>query len=387
MSLVQRTTKTAFDTNRRIERLIQERDATLAVKWAAMLTKHPERTQVLRGHRMVGGPFGGWFRLDDTAYSADDKALLRQYSGDGGLAKHGARGVGLLQEFYTPVEIARACVALARHYGWGSTGRSDAGKVLEPSCGPGNFLAVLPEAEVDAHELKPVSARVAQILYPNAEVRTGEFECLFVDGKRNHSLKDKLESLPRYSLAIGNPPFGKYFGRCANMGERQYVSAPTLETYFLSRCIDLLEPSGLLVFILPASFLQNSQKLNRIKQSIAEKAALLDAYRLWNGALYHTEELTDICVFQRRPVQHAEVPLSRWMNDGFFQNQPEKVLGSFTGNGGAWGRAEYSGDISLLARIPAVAAETAREALRARLNNRTTGEPPVAFEQAKHANI
>ena len=368
MTLIQRTTKTAFDTNRRIERLIQERDAMLAVKWAAMLAKHPERTQVLRGHRMVGGPFGRWFRLDDTAFSADDKALLRQYNGDGGLAKHGARGVGLLQEFYTPVEIARACVALARRYGW------EGGRVLEPSCGPGNFLAALPEGEVDAHELNPVSARVAQILYPNAEVRAGEFECLFVDQKRNRSLKDKLEGLPRYSLVIGNPPFGKYFGRCANMGERQYVGAPSLDTYFLSRSLDLLEPTGLLVFILPASFLQNGQKLNRIKQKIALKAALLDAYRLWNSALYHTEELTDICVFQRRPVQHPEVPLSQWMNDAFLQQQPQKVLGSFTGNGGAWGRAEYSGDIRLLARIPAFAAETAREALRARILARTSSQ-------------
>lgn len=379
MANLQRANRAAFTTNRQIETLLREKDATLAVKWAAMVAKHPERTQVLRGHRMVGGPFGGWFRLDDTAYSADDKALLRQYSGDGGLAKHGASGVGLLQEFYTPVAVAEACVALAMHYGWNSNlGHHDAGRVLEPSCGPGNFLAALPGVEADAFELNPVSARVAQILYPNASLTTGEFECHFIDKAKNRSVGDKLDSYPKYDLAIGNPPFGNYFGRCANMGELKHTGAPTLETYFLSRCLDLLKPSGLLVFILPASFMQNGKKLAAIKERIAAKAGLLDAWRLWNGALYHTEELTDICVFQRLPLTHSPIPLPEWSHDRLFQQRPDRILGSYTGNGGAWGRAEYSGSVADLARLhSALAGDAAAAAAKLRLRLRLRARQPV----------
>lgn len=353
-----RATSRAQQLNERVKALLTERDQVLDARWQELLETRPRSAFIRRGHRYLQKrPGKDWLlRLDDTVYSEEDKALLRQYSGSGGLGRYGASGVGLLQEFYTPLAICRACLALARHYGWQGDG-----PVLEPSAGVGHFLALLGPIEIDAFELNPTSARILQVLYPTAQVRQGEFECYFISDARR-SVGPDLDRYPRYTLAVGNPPFGTYFGRCSAMGERAYAQAPTLETYFVFRSLDLLEPGGLLVFVLPASFLQNSGKLTRIKQRLQAKAVLLDAWRLWNGALYHTEELTDLVVLRRTegltPEQlqrlmehHTPAGPEAWLADGWFQAHPERILGTYQGRKGTWRRPVYRGDESRLEHL------------------------------------
>lgn len=229
----------------------------------------------------------------NSAYSLEEINFINQYTGSGGLKKKGATGTGLLYEYYTPETIVQKMWGLAEKYGYQS-GNS----VLEPSCGIGRFLKYIhPDAIVDAFEISPVSARIAQLSYPAFSVYQKSFETLFFDG--NKHLKDNYSG-PKYHLVIGNPPYGDFTGKYAGMGEKKHTGASEYDHYFILRGLDLLKPGGLLIFIIPSAFLQNGSAYNAIKRKITSKAELIDAYRLPSGMFDTTDIGTDIVVFKRK---------------------------------------------------------------------------------------
>ena len=225
-------------------------------------------------------------------YGDEERNYLRQYTGSGGLLKQGAADRGALYEYYTPDEVVKKMWDIAYHFGY------NGGKVCEPSVGTGNFLKYAPKnATVIGFETNHYSARIAQILFPQAHIYEKAFETLFFAG--NVHLKDKFEN-PGYSLVIGNPPYGEFTGKYAGMGEKQHTSATEYDQYFIVRGLDVLEPGGLLVLLIPSAFMTNGSKYQKVKEKIAAKAELLDCYRL-PGRIFETTDIgTDILVLKRK---------------------------------------------------------------------------------------
>ena len=228
---------------------------------------------------------------ENHVYTEEDKNYLKQYTGGGGLIKQGAKGKGILYEYFTPDAIVQKMWGLAIKYGYKD------GDVLEPACGIGNFIKYTPEnAKVVGHEINPYSNRIAEILFPHATIYQQPFETLFFAG--NVHLKDDFGDT-RYDLVIGNPPYGEFSGKWAGMGEKKWTKATEYDQYFITRGLDLLRENGLLIFIVPSSFLNNGAKYNKLKENIAAKADLIDAYRLPERVFKTTDIGTDIVVFKK----------------------------------------------------------------------------------------
>ena len=217
-----------------------------------------------------------------------ERELLISYEGIGGLAKEGVRGQGILSEFYTPDAIIQKMWGLAYKHGF-----TDSGKVLEPSCGTGRFFKYHNPALIDAFEIDPIAYKIAKLLYPTANITLGSFETKF--------FRDNFH-LPRtkgdYDLVIGNPPYESFVSQYSPK-EKTVTQAVTFDQYFITRGLDLLKIGGLMVFIIPSSFMRNDNKYNKIKEEIYAKAELIEAYRLPNNVFPNTYIGTDILVFRK----------------------------------------------------------------------------------------
>lgn len=228
---------------------------------------------------------------EGSHFNEEEKNYIRQYTGSGGLIKEGAAGRGVLYEYYTPEIVVQKMWDMAKHFGY------DGGSILEPSVGTGNFLKYAPKgATIFGYETNHYSARITQILYPHAQIHEKAFETLFFAG--NVHLKDKFQN-PGHSLAIGNPPYGEFTGRYAGMGEKQYTGATEYDQYFILRGLDLLKKGGLLVYLIPSSFVTNQVKFNKVKEKIAAKADLVDLYRLPSRIFDTTDIGTDVLVLRK----------------------------------------------------------------------------------------
>jgi uncharacterized protein YqiB (DUF1249 family) len=229
---------------------------------------------------------------EGSSFNEEEKNYIRQYTGSGGLIKEGAAGRGVLYEYYTPDIVVQKMWGMAFKYGY------DGGSILEPSVGTGNFLKYAPkDAIVFGFETNHFSARIAQILYPNAHIHEKSFETLFFAG--NIHLKDDFDH-PLYSLVIGNPPYGDFTGKYAGMGEKQWTGATEYDQYFILRGLDLLKKGGLLVFVVPSSFLSYNVKSAKVKEKIASKVDLMDAYRLPIRTFDTTDIGTDILLLRKK---------------------------------------------------------------------------------------
>ena len=243
-------------------------------------------------------------RKNDT-YSANELEFISYYSGYGGLEKFGEIGIermkGLMYEFYTPDAVVKKMWALAYKYGYGTIGDNS---VFEPSVGIGAFLKYAPkDVRLVANEINEYSAKICEILYPNAKVELKYFEQNFL--KSNSSIKNKTENLDKYSLIIGNPPYGKLDSKYIGMGEGSYSKAGNFTEYFITRGLDLLVQGGLLIYIVGAEqynggslFLDS--ELSKVKEIIFDKADLLDAYRLPINIFERTGVSSEIVVFKKR---------------------------------------------------------------------------------------
>lgn len=234
-------------------------------------------------------------------YDANEIEFIGYYSGYGGLEKFGAKGKGLLYEYFTPTEICEKMMALAYKYGYGTIGDNS---ILEPSVGTGNFLKYAPEnVKIDAYEINIYSKQICQILYPHAEVTLRSFEENFI--KNNLSVKGKTNDTHKYSLVIGNPPYGVVGGKYMGMGEKKYTNASNYTEYFITRGLDMLVSGGLLMYIVGAEqknggtlFLDSGD--SKVKRDIFNKADLIDAYRLPTNIFERTGVSSEILVFKKR---------------------------------------------------------------------------------------
>ncbi len=241
---------------------------------------------------------------DKEDFNSNEIEFISHYSGYGGLAKYGEftqeEITKILSEFFTPEEVVKKMWALAYKYGFGVIENP---KVLEPSVGTGNFFKYAPKnAELYANEINRYSKEICEILYPEANVSLQYFEQNFLE--KNNSIKNKIQKLQKYDLVIGNPPYGRLGGKFMNMGEDTYTKASTFTEYFILRGLDLLKPGGLLIYIVGAEqynggtlFLDS--KPNFAKKQIADKAQLIDAYRLPIKIFERTGVSSEIVVFKK----------------------------------------------------------------------------------------
>lgn len=262
------------------------------------------------------------------------KDWLKKYAGAGGLEKQGAEGKGLLTEYYTPQNVVNKMWELTEQYV-----NTDGAKVLEPSVGIGRFLENAPKnTSFDVFEMNPITAKITEILYPNANVEVGEFQKKFIDASKNLPVKSVN---PEYDVVIGNPPYGKYNSKYKGMGEG--AKYEQLEAYFINRGLDTLKENGVLTYIVPSSFLRNSKG----KLEIANKCEILDAYRLPNGTFGTTDIGTDIIVLRKRTGKTE----SRLFGDVWFKSHPEKILGEVQEGKGNWGTDIVKGDKNVVDNI------------------------------------
>lgn len=247
----------------------------------------------------------------------DDKAILRQYAGAGGLEKAGESGRGLLDEYYTPRPVIKKMWELLTKHG------AKGGDILEPSAGIGRFFEDRPEwaKRITGVEIDPVSAKIAEALHPEATILQRPFEHFFVDP---FSLKKKAEIEKYFNVVLGNPPYGTHRGKYRYADEANIVR---YEEYFIKRGLDLLRPGGLLAYVIPSAFLNGP--VSKGKTAIAGTGVLIDAYRLPAGIFGTTDIGTDIVIFQKtiyRKEQFGE--RTKFMsNRNFFDEHPEKILG------------------------------------------------------------
>jgi hypothetical protein len=269
--------------------------------------------------------------------------LLSKYEGGGGVKNEENRtNEEVLNAFYTPRNIVKAVWQIANYYA------PNAQTVLEPSSGIGRFAENHDDKIITMREIDPTSARIAKLLHPNANVIQGAFQVQFFDETgRVHN--DKIE-LPKYDLVIGNPPYGEYSGEWKGRGEGKEHSR--IEEYFIEKGLDSLkDDKSVLTFVVPSGWLRSGN--DKIKELIANKGTLVDAYRLPNKAFDSTDVGTDIIVMKKSDkdyqkvmndlmttageLEEAQNHYAIFNNDMFFSNNPSKVLGIEATRSGRFG--------------------------------------------------
>ena len=209
----------------------------------------------------------------DAEMTADDKALLAQFVGAGGIKdKNNKRdNNGVLYEFYTPRAVVNKVWQLVDKY----LPQKDK-TCIEPSSGIGRFAENRTE-KFTMFEFEEDSARIAKILHPDAEVVQGAFEKNFIRDGRFAG-----KNFQKFDCAVGNPPYGDYTGFYKGQGEGKEFAR--YDQYFVSRTLDTLKDNGILAFVMPSNFLSSSDpKYKKAKEIIASKGKLLEAWRLPNG--------------------------------------------------------------------------------------------------------
>ena len=287
--------------------------------------------------------------------TAEEQQVLSQYVGWGGLAdafdpgkdswaKEYAELKGLLSEdeyaaarsstlnaHYTSPTVIRGIYDAVEHMGFQS------GNILEPSMGVGNFFGMLPDTMQDSRlygvELDSITGRIAQKLYPQADITVAGFETT-----------DRRDF---YDLAVGNVPFGQY-----RVNDKAYNKLGfSIHNYFFAKAIDQVRPGGIVAFV--TSRYTMDSKDSTARKHMAERADLLGSIRLPNNAFRAnagTDVVSDIIFLQKRdrPIDHEPdwVQLGK-TEDGFAINQyfvdhPEMVLGELTTESTQYGREELT---------------------------------------------
>ena len=297
------------------------------------------------------------FRLEEEhrGATAEEQQVLSQYVGWGGLAdafdpgkdswaKEYAELKGLLSEdeyaaarsstlnaHYTSPTVIRGIYDAVERMGFRS------GNILEPSMGVGNFFGMLPDSMANSRlygvELDSITGRIAQKLYPQADITVAGFETT-----------DRRDF---YDLAVGNVPFGNY-----KVNDKAYNKLGfSIHNYFFVKAIDQIRPGGIVAFV--TSRYTMDSKDSTARKQMAERADLLGAIRLPNNAFRAnagTDVVSDIIFLQKRdrPIDHEPdwVQLGK-TEDGFAINQyfadhPEMVLGVLSTESTQYGREELT---------------------------------------------
>lgn len=275
---------------------------------------------------------------ENRTATPEEQEILSKYTGWGGMAKvfelgnshydevkglltsdeYAAARKSAMSAFYTSPVIIKEIYSKLSDMGF-----SKGGKLLEPSCGVGNFIGMIPEdmqAKVTGIELDSLTGRIAKKLYPEAQIQICGFE--------NSNLKSES-----FDVAVGNVPFGDI-----RVYDKKYNKENLLiHDYFFFKSLDMVKPGGVVAFITSNGTLD--KRNDTARRLLAEKAEFLGAVRLPNNAFKAnagTEVTSDIIFLQKRtePITITSENEPLWiktakdendieMNAYFVQNQQQ----------------------------------------------------------------
>jgi N12 class adenine-specific DNA methylase len=213
-----------------------------------------------------------------------------------------------LNSHYTSPTVVRAMYGALERFGF------EYGRILEPACGIGHFVGLMPEpmhrhSTITGVEIDPLTARIAKALYADADIRAQGFE--------NAQLADGF-----YDVAISNVPFGDYPIHDPRLNAYRFP----IHDYFFAKALDKVRPGGLVLFITSRGTMD---KINStLREFLAPKTEFLGAIRLPNTAFKQnagTEVTTDIVMLRRlHPGETPRGPAWREVRD-FTNHNWEKI--------------------------------------------------------------
>ena len=268
----------------------------------------PTEQRVLADYVGWGG-LSEFFKEDNPHYT-ELKAVLSD-------EEYASARESTLTAFYTPPVVIKAVYSALENMHF------QTGNVLEPSCGIGNFMGLVPESMTGAKfygvELDSISGRIAQQLYQKSSIAVQGFE--------NTNLPDSF-----FDAAIGNVPFGQFKVQDKRYDKHNFL----IHDYFFARTLDKVRPGGVIAFITSKGTLDKENP--NVRKYIAQRADLLGAIRLPNDtfkAAAGTEVTSDIIFLQKRDrlidIEPDWVRLATDANgirmNTYFVDNPEMVLG------------------------------------------------------------
>lgn len=287
---------------------------------------------------------------ENRTATPEEQEILSKYTGWGGMAKvfelgnshydevkglltndeYAAARKSAMSAFYTSPVIIKEIYSKLSDMGFSK------GKLLEPSCGVGNFIGMIPQdmqAKITGIELDSLTGRIAKKLYPEAQIQICGFE--------NSNLKSES-----FDVAVGNVPFGDI-----RVYDKKYNKENLLiHDYFFSKSLDMVKPGGVVAFITSKGTLD--KRNDTARRLLAEKADFLGAIRLPNNAFKAnagTEVTSDIIFLQKRtePITITSENEPLWIKttkdengiemNAYFTQNPQQICGSMEMVSGQFG--------------------------------------------------
>ena len=287
----------------------------------------PQEQEILS--RYVGwGGIPQAFEENNSSWAEEYLELKNTLSAE----EYSAARASTLNAFYTSPTVISSMYEALENMGLKQ------GNILEPSCGVGNFMGLIPEsmnkAKMYGVELDPVSGRIARQLYQKNKIAIQGFE-----------ETDYPDSF--FDCVIGNVPFGAY-----QVSDRRYDRHHFLiHDYFIAKSLDLIRPGGVVAVVTSSGTMDKQNPA--VRQYLANRAELLGAIRLPNNAFQrnaNTGVVSDILFFQKRDRASIEEP--DWIHlketaegysvNAYFADHPEMVLGEFTTESTQYGKQEVT---------------------------------------------
>ena len=232
-----------------------------------------------------------------------------------------------LTAFYTPPEVITAIYKAMEQMGFKE------GNLLEPSCGIGNFIGMLPDAMQDSKiygvELDTISAGIAQQLYQKTTIAAQGFE--------ETNLPDSF-----FDGVVGNVPFGDFKVLDKRYDKHKFL----IHDYFFAKSLDKLRPGGVMALVTSKGTMDKEN--SAVRKYIAQRAELLGAIRLPNNTFKGnagTEVVSDILILQKRDRLidieldwvHLDTDENGIKMNSYFVQHPEMILGEMKMVSGRFG--------------------------------------------------
>ena len=232
-----------------------------------------------------------------------------------------------LTAFYTPPAVINAVYKVMENMGF------QRGNILEPSCGIGNFIGLLPqsmsESRVFGVEIDTISAGIAQQLYQKSSIAAQPFE--------QAEIPDSF-----FDAVVGNVPFGDF-----GVSDKRYDKYHfMIHDYFFAKSLDKLRPGGVMALVTSRGTMDKENPA--VRKYIAQRADLLGAIRLPNNTFRGnagTDAVSDILILQKRDriidIEPSWVHLNTDENgitmNSYFVDHPEMILGEMKMVSGRFG--------------------------------------------------
>lgn len=281
--------------------------------------------------QQIMSQYVGWGSLQH-AFESDNPSWSNEYNQLRELltdSEYRSASASTLDAFYTSPIIIDGIYSALDKFGFSG------GNVLEPALGVGNFIGRMPEdmakdSKIYGAEIDSISGRLAQQLYPNADIKVQGFE------------KNEYQN-ECFDVAVGNVPFGDLGFTDKKHGTNK------LHDYFFAETLDKVKEGGIIAFVTSTGTLD--KKDSSIRKMLSDKADLIGAIRLPSGAFKAnagTEVTSDIIFLQKRSVPPLIEP--DWVQLGqtqdglpvnkYYEENPEMVLGKIVEGNKLYGRSD-----------------------------------------------